>query len=106
VSDPLEAGPDALPETRRQLRRRPLATVLYGKLRACWHIFRGRRVIYGMGITDGSFTEHGWRTDLVFVDCRYVAEFTVNGIPALELRTRSGDVMVQRKRRRSVGTSR
>jgi hypothetical protein len=96
MSDPLEAGPDALPETRRQLRRRPLGTVLSGKLRACWHIFRGRRVIYGMGITDGAFTEHGWRTDLVFVVCRFLAEFTVNGIPALELRNRAGDVMVRK----------
>ena len=48
----------------------------------------------------GDFTEHGWRTDLVFVDCRYVAEFTVNGIPALELRNRSGDVTV----RKTAGT--
>jgi len=96
MGDPLEAGPDALPQTRRQLSRRPLATVLSGKLRACWHIVRGRRVIYGLGISDGDFTEHGWRTDLVFVDCRYVAEFTVNGIPALELRNRSGDVMLRK----------
>jgi hypothetical protein len=92
MSDPLQPGPDA----KHQMPRRPLALVLAGKFRACWHILRGRCVIYGITITGGAFESAG-SADLVFIACRYVAEFTVNGIPALELRNRSGDVMVRRK---------
>lgn len=75
--------------------RRPFAVVLASRLRACWHILRGRRVVYHVNISGGVWEDSGWQRDLVFVDCRHLAGFQFNGIPAVELEDRFGDLRVR-----------
>ena len=75
--------------------RRPLAVVLAAKLRACWHILCGRRVVYHFNVSGGELTDCGWQKDLVFVNCQFLPGFKVNGTTCLELQGRFGDVRVQ-----------
>lgn len=77
--------------------RRPLATVLGARLRACWHILRGRRVIYRVNMGSGEFVDRGWQKDVVFVDCEFLPGFLYNGIPAAEMRGRFGDAHMRPK---------
>lgn len=71
---------------------RPVALVLAGRLRACWHILRGRRVMYHVNVSGGEWSDRGWQRDLVFVDCWFAPGFKVNGRPCVELQGRFGDV--------------
>ena len=73
----------------------PLGAVLGGRLRACWHILRGRRVIYGVAINSGEWFDRGWQADLMWVGCRFLAGTVINGVPALECQTRFGDIRVK-----------
>lgn len=77
--------------------RRPCAVVLAARLRACWHILCGRRVMYHVNIGSGEWTDRGWQRDLVFVDCQFLAGFLINGRPCVELQDRFGDVRVRSK---------
>ena len=75
--------------------QRPLTTVLTSRLRACWHILRGRRVVYHVNISGGQWNDSGWQRDLVFVDCQFKPSFLINGKPCVEMQDAFGDARVQ-----------
>jgi hypothetical protein len=93
---------DGQSEDRPQLRlSAPPGAVLAARLRGCWHILRGRRVIYGVALNGGKWWDQGWRDDLVWVNCRFLPGVVVNGVPALECQTRFGDIRVKSLPRQS-----
>lgn len=72
------------------MRHRTAGGELAARLRACWHILRGRRVVYGIRVGGGAWSSGGGR--VVFTGCTFAAGFTVDGVPAVEIASRRGDV--------------
>lgn len=66
-------------------------TVLARRLRACLHILRGRPVVHGFRNVEGAWTDDG-HPRVIFTACTFAAGFTVNGVPAVEIADKHGEV--------------